>query len=85
MAVDESSLPQFAGPTTPIGQIINPNGMPIAPKKAASGLLKRIMQVAKPQPKVKAKAVRKTTSRHQIKRGLEADQRVHFGSYPRYF
>jgi hypothetical protein len=83
---DESSLPQFAaGPTTPIGQLINPGGMPVAPKKAASGLLKRIMAVAKPAPKLKAKATRKSHIGKPGRRGIEANNKVKFGSYPRFY
>lgn len=84
MTVDESSLPQFAGPTTPIGQIINPNGLPVAPKKAASGLLKRLMMHAKPVPKVKAKPGRRVSGRAG-RRGIESSNKVKFGTYPRFY
>ena len=83
--VDESSLPLFAGPTTPLGTIINPGGLPIAPKKAASGLLKRIMTLAKPAPKVKPKAFRKTRIGKPGRRGIEGDNKVHFKTLHRYY
>lgn len=79
--VDESSLPQFAGPTTPLGQIINPNGLPVATKKQSGGLLKRIMANAKAIPKVKPKVHKSSISKPSRKR-LEADSKVHFGKRP---
>ena len=83
---NESDIPGFpAGPTTPLGQILNPNGVPIAPKKAASGLLKRIMTLAKPAPKLKAKAGRKSHVGKPGRRGIEGDNKIHFGSYPRFY
>ena len=76
--VNESDLPQFnAGPTTPISQIVNPGGMPVAHKKAANGLMKRIMSLAKPMPK--AKINRKSHVNKPGRKGIEADQKVHIG------
>lgn len=75
--VNESDLPQFhAGPETPIGQIINPGGIPVAPKKAASGLLKRIMAMSKPAPKSKGKAPGRAGGRT---RGIESNNKVRIG------
>lgn len=79
MSVNESELPQFsAGPTTPLGQIINPNGLPVATKKQSGGLLKRIMANAKAMPKVKPKAQKASVAKLS-RRGLESDQKVHIG------
>lgn len=81
---NESDLPQFsAGPTTPIAQVINPGGVPVAPKKAASGLLKRIMAHAKPLKKVKP--ARKSRVGRFNRRGLESDQKVHIKPTVRYY
>jgi hypothetical protein len=77
---NESDIPIFAGGIVPIGQI---NGVPVAHKKQASGLLKHIMaHAAKPAAKSKAKG---KASGRRTKRGIEADSRVHFGTYPRYY
>lgn len=77
---DESDIPGFpAGPTTPLGNI---NGLPVAPKKAASGLLKRLMMHAKPAPKMKAKPSRNTSRGRSSRRGIEANSKVHFGKRP---
>lgn len=80
---NETDLPQFsAGPQTPIGQVA---GMPIASKKAASSLLKRIMAHAKPAPKTKAKAGRKSSIGKPGRRGIEADSKVHFRKLHRFY
>lgn len=77
---NESELPQFnAGPMTPIGNI---TGMPVAHKKQASGLLKRIMSHAKPTPKGKG---RKSSVGKQGRKGIESDQKVHFKKLHRYY
>lgn len=78
MSTNEADLAQFAGPTTPLGQIINPNGLPVATKKQSGGLLKRIMANVKAMPKVKPKAHKSSISKPS-RRGLESDQKVHIG------
>lgn len=78
--MNEQDLPQFVnGPYSPIGQV---RGVPVAPKKQASGLLKRIMSHAKPAGKMKGKG--KSSGRGK-KRGIEADSKVHFGKLHRYY
>lgn len=73
---NEADLPQFrAGPETPIGQI---QGLPVAHKKQASGLLKRIMANAKLRGKAPAKATGKKSSIGKPgRRGIESDSKVH--------
>ncbi len=80
---NEADIPLFAGGLTPIGQIANPQGMPVAPKKAASGLLKRIMAIAHPPGKAPRKG--KSQGRRAKARGIESDQKVHFGTRRKYY
>lgn len=79
--VNESDLPQFSkGYETPIGQVPNPNGLPVATKKQAGGLLKHIMANVKKLPKVKAVGKgRKSSIGKPGRRGIEGDSKVHFG------
>lgn len=83
--VNENQLPQFAnGPYAPITPM---PGLPIAHKKQASGLLKRIMSHAKTAPKMKSKGKGKFKS-SVGKSGhlsLESDQKVHFKKLHRYY
>lgn len=80
--MNESDLPQFSrGPESPIGQV---SGVPVAHKKQASGLLKRIMSHAKPASKGKAKG-RKSSVGKPGRKGIEADNKVRFGTYHRYY
>jgi hypothetical protein len=82
---NESELPQFnAGPMTPIGNL---TGLPIAHKKQASGLLKRIMSHAKTAPKMKSKGKGKFKSSvgKSGHRSLESDQKVHLKPLIRYY
>ena len=80
---NEADLPQFsAGPMTPIGQVA---GMPVAHKKQASGLMKRIMAHAKPAPKLKPKGKFKSSVGKPGRRGIESDNKVHFGKTVRFY
>lgn len=80
--MNERDLPQFArGPESPIGQV---SGVPVAHKKQASGLLKRIMSHAKPVSKGKAKG-RKSSVGKPGRKGIEADQKVHIMPATRYY
>lgn len=58
--------------------------MPVAPKKAASSLMKHIMARVKPMPKLKAKSGKKLSARSG-RRGIEANNKIKFGTYHRYY
>ena len=78
--VNESQIPIFSGGIHPIGTV---NGTPVASKKHAGVLMKRIMSLAKAAPKMG-----KATKGHKGKvfkggkiprRGIESDSKVHVG------
>lgn len=87
MSVNESDLPQFsAGPLSPIGNIVNPSGLPVAHKKQASGLLSRIMKHAKQTGKPgKTSSPKKSSIGKPGRRGIHADQKVHIGKKVKFY
>lgn len=80
--MNESQIPIFSGGIHPIGKV---NGTPVADKKHAGGLMKRIMSMAKPAAKATPKkpAINKRVVRGR--KGIESDSKIHFGSYPKYY
>lgn len=82
MSVNESEIPIFSGGIQPIGKV---NGTPVASKKHAGGLMKRIMSMAKPAAKTPAKKPAGNKRAVRSRKGIEADSKIHFGSYPKYY
>ena len=81
--MNENAMPHiFGAGIQPIGRV---NGTPIASKKHAGGLMKRIMSLAKTAPKAHAKKPPGNKRTSRSRKGIEADSQIHFGSYPKYY
>jgi len=83
--MNDNDMPHiFGAGIQPIGKV---NGTPIADKKHAGGLMKRIMSMAKTAPKAKAPAKKQAGNKRALRsrKGIEADSKIHFGSYPKYY
>jgi hypothetical protein len=82
--VNESDLPHiFPRPGEPIGQT---RGVPVASRKDASTLMKSIMSFAKSKANpVKHGKGRSRAKGRAGKKGVMRDDKVHFGSYSKFY